>query len=352
MANDADQVPPAGAPDTTDEPRSTEDTVYRLAFIITMLVATGLAAIFFYIDDTTNVKQKLSSVGTGLAASVIFALLFTYFGNRQFNDLIKTTIQTSQTRGNQKLVGQVKALVDDIRETQRLYLPSSVYSPTPGFDASFNADIMRDLRNSSTYLFRGSSGKYVPIRINSLSKRGIAVRLVLANPASKASIARRAHDRRANPKYAGKSEQELVAALQTEVMRNIVALYDIRHLSSIEVGFVDFSPAVTRLELFDDACYLSIHTSPHSTGNAFPETIRFEKPNFLFETYRMEANRQFDDAAYQIRFSPNDGVETLLEHFAHLGMSSQTEATINELRATNESFAVDFRRHLEHNGYK
>jgi hypothetical protein len=155
-----------------------------------------------YADQSIPLKDKATQVGTGLAASIIFAVIYTIFANREYAELIRSEIAD-------QLAEHLDNIVHQIIQLDELFLPTDRYPATGEFDQRFNRDLTRDLCNSSFYYFRGTSAKYVPARLRISDHRLEVAQVILLDPRDTATIEARAMDRRRRPGSTGKTLIEL-----------------------------------------------------------------------------------------------------------------------------------------------
>ena len=271
-----------------------------------------LAAVFVARDHVTPTDVKLSSIGASLASAAIVAVVFALSANREQSEVVRGQIEQDFERLASALRKEIATLVG-------AHIPAAEYPGTASFDSRFNRDLMADLGQSHTYVFRGASAKYVPARLRFANHRFESVRVIMQDPVSTTAGRRRAADRIRNPKYAGLTPEQTLAALREEVSRALVALFDCRHMGSISVAFLSQDPSVTRVELFDTACYLSLYHS--ADVQQFPSTLRYVPGSTLSEMFRLECARQMEDAEKILTFSYHDGEAELVAKLAAVGLA-------------------------------
>jgi hypothetical protein len=300
--------------DTTSgwERRRLVTTAFALAVVFGLLV--GFVLTLF--DDRLTLDSILSSIGVNLIASVMFALFFSWLsGNIQQRALLAnlreaygaaTERQEAATvRLSQKIDALTGELFGKLAGFQRLYMPDATYEASVVPAPEFNRDINASLAEAFNYAFRGTSAKFVSLRLERIRPRNLnAVEIVTLDPQStealKARAVERLQQRRADNMPAA-SVEEVIEDIRQEILMSLVALFDQRQRCSVKVAFAQ-EPSATRLEVFDDAVYVSWYQSPKSTRLPFPETFRFLRGSFLYEVYALEVRRRHDLADRTLEF--------------------------------------------------
>lgn len=313
-----------------------QNKIYQYAFWLSISIAV-IGAIILYLSASKfdqEVKEQMFSVASNLLSSVIFAIVFSFLANKEFVHLIKD-----------KIVGvgdeiAIKLLEDNKKQNTK-HIPNNSYFPTKNVDTIFNRDLSLDLKDSTYYFFKGVSAKYVPIRIRYTRNNLSEVKVLIMNPQDNYSINLRAKDRHRNPKYSGKSIEDLIKGVRKEIYSCIVSLFDARHNCPIEIAYEN-GTAVTRLEIFDSSMYLALYHTSDASTQAFPETFRYTKNSVQFNLHRLDCFRQFNICQNKIKFESTSDTNVLLNHLREIGMSNPTLTDIDRIRTENEEFAIKF----------
>ena len=146
-----------------------------------MACASILTLILLYFDRSVSLNDKLTQIGTGLATSIIFAVIYTIFANREFSELIRAEI-------TEQLTDHVNEILHDIKQLNELFLPTDQYPATREFDPRFNRDITADICHSNSYFFRGTSAKYVPARLHTSDHHLELAQVILLDQRSPCAI--------------------------------------------------------------------------------------------------------------------------------------------------------------------
>jgi hypothetical protein len=318
--------------------RKRQQKIYRYAFWLALCVTLLVAFILLYFGYRVEspYKEQFYSISTNLLSSIIFAIIFTFLANKELLNLLKDEINESRT-----LI--VESVVNDVNHHFAAYNPSGTYLPTAGIDTVFNADITSDLKVSAFYFFRGVSAKYVAVRAISSSRSLGILKVMILDPKDNRSITLRARDRSLNPKYSNKSMNELIEGIRHELYMSIVSLYDCRYLAPVEIAY-GVGTSVLRLEIFDEAMYMSLYHTSKSVPLNFPETIRYKKQSVLYDMFRMDSFREFELSENRIKFDNSTNESVLLNHLADMGMSNVSIAAVNDFRDEYAKFSDDFIR--------
>lgn len=313
--------------------------IYRYALWLVLACAAIVALVFLQVDRSVSVKDKLTQIGSGLAASIIFAIIYTVLANREFAELVR-----------QEINGQLSDHVTEIkREMNRLsqsFLPTDQYAATSGFDIRFNRAVTQDLRDSDLYFFRGTSAKFIPARLKLCSHRIDVTQVILLDPRDRDAIDARARDRRWRPEYEGKKIADIAEEMKNEILQALIALFDCREHCEIEIGLSNITSAV-RIEIFDEAMYTSFYRTTESQRNTHPETARFSKESQIYQVFRDESKRQMQLATSRKRFTTRDTDAELIEYLDSLGFPSMSPAELHAHRQAYQKFIAPFSDNLK-----
>ena len=303
---------PSAARPNSNPVRLMQRRPYRYALALVLACASLVALILLYADRSISIKDKATQVGAGLAASIIFAVTYTIFANREYAELIRLEIAD-------QLADHLNNILHHIKQLDQLFLPTDQYPATREFSSRFNRDLTRDLCSSSFYFFRGTSAKYVPARLRAADHHLEVCQVILLDPRDNATIEARAVDRRRRPESEGKTLAEIEEEMRGEILLALVALFDCRDQCDIEVGF-SASTSPVRIEVFDNAIYTSLYRSPDSERNTHPETARFSKDSQTYLIFRDECRRQLQLASSRKRFTTGESDLDLCQYVATLSL--------------------------------
>lgn len=307
---------------------------YRYALALVLACASLIALILLYPDRSVSVKDKLTQIGTGLAASIIFAIIYTVLANREYAELIRVEIAGQLTNHLNNILGEMNQL-------NQLFLPTDQYPATMDFDTRFNRAITFDLCRSNTYFFRGTSAKYIPARLRMSAHRLELTQVILLDPHDRGAIEARAQDRRRRPEYDGKQIAEIASEMRGEILQALIALFDCREHCAVEIGLSNVTSPV-RIEIFDESLYTSFYRSRESERSTHPETARFGKESQIYQIFKDECRRQMQMALSIKRFTTRDTDDDLVAYLTSLGFVGIGPAELGEQRASYKTFITPF----------
>ncbi|PRY46603.1 hypothetical protein [Umezawaea tangerina] len=320
-----------------DAASTTRKWLTRYAFGLACSIASLVSIILIGFDDKLTWRVFASSAGLNLLASIIFAIIFTVLSTKVQERNMLTSIQVEFSHLTDKMQRSLQA-------TSALYLPSKVYESSNAPLQSFNHDLRKSLQGTSFYGFRGASAKFVRERIEKSSSKPQLVRIVIIDPSKESIVRRRAADRQQHP-FGNSAIDVAMSDLRDEIYMSLVALFDIRHLCSIEVVLGE-DTAVTRLEIFDDVAYISWYQAPGSEPQPFPETMRFEQGSFLYQSERMQLARRFEGNNV-IRFRGSDTDDVISTFLTELSKTTIDENRLGELRKKYQNFIDPYRKVIQ-----
>jgi len=324
---------PAQAPDAT-RARRWQRRPYRYALALVLACASLIALILLYLDRSISVKDKFTQIGAGLAASIIFAIIYTIFANREYAELIRSEIEG-------QLTGHLNNILHHVKQLNQLFLPTDQYPAGREFDPRFNRHLNTDLCHSNFYFFRGTSAKYVPARLKICDHHLEVAQVVLLDPRDSDTIEARAKDRRRRPEYEGKPLDVIAGEIRGEILLAVVALFDCRDQCNIEIGFSTTTSPV-RIEVFDHAIYTSLYTSADSERNTHPETARFSQDSQTYQIFRDECRRQLQLASCRRVFTTRENDRDLSEFAASLGFTGVGPDELDRQRELYRTFIAPF----------
>ncbi len=219
------------------------------------------------------------------------------------------------------------------------YLPSRIYSATARPSKDFNEDLRADLKSSTSYVFRGGTGRYVPLRLAKLVNLPMRISIGLINPTDSNVVTQRALDRISQRGLDRSVVNDVYREIVEQIQTCIVGVFDFRHSCEITLSFGEDTSAF-RHEVFDAAAYVSMY---HSWEKSywFPETLRFDKDSVFYRSFKLDCERHFRMCPHTIRFTADSGEQALYQALAQLGFNSDPSA-VAEVRQAYAQFAKEF----------
>jgi len=311
---------------------SDKGRLYRYVLFSTILIVV-IIIILIFLTDETSLSMKLSSIAAGLSSSLLYTLILNWRERKVYEEFMGEKIRDNFATHSAELMRK-------ITEISKKHIPSEQYPGTPGFDSRFNSDIQSDIHQTRNYLFRGTSAKYVPARLQASRNSIETVRIIISHPGFSSALKHRSADRTVNNKYQGRTMDEIEQELQYEILESLVNLFDLRKQYNIEIALLQNDPSVTRVEVFDSCCYVALYRS--AQAQEFPETIRYEANTTLNDMFRLECVRQFEDSE-KINLSTINDDEALLDTFRNkLNIQNLGVSDIHKLREKGRQFTEKF----------
>ncbi|MEV0381732.1 hypothetical protein [Nonomuraea sp. NPDC050643] len=316
------------------------------AFWLALVVCLSAGIIMAFLDDELRKGSILSSIGLNLIAAVIFAFIFSWLsGNLQQRILIENlrSEQHDASAAIQKSISELSAgMLDKLAGYEKRYMPTTTYPASNELIREFNEDVSASLQRTASYAFRGTSGKYVPTRLKKAPRGNLRdVKIIMLDPRSSRVLNARAAERMDQESGSRLSVEDISADIRQEILMSVVALYDCRLFCSPDIAFVQ-ETAATRIELLDDAVYVSWYQGPESTKRRFPETLKFARGTFFCDVLAQEFHRRHNLADLKIRFNSDTSESELCDQVAVLAGRPCTLHDLQHWRSTHATFSEPF----------
>jgi hypothetical protein len=335
---------------------------YALALACSVIVAVGIALTLA--DNRLTARQILGAIGLNLIAAVVFALIFSVISSRiqeriqsealaEQHQSFSSDLMQAVNRQNgdlmQAVVSDNRDLMQSVAEMNPDYLPINRFADTETFNYDFNRAVARSLDNSQTYyLFRGTSAKFIPVRLRHASHLPDQVKVVMLDVKSTRAVLRGASDRHLYIRQ--KSVNQLAAELIDETLMSLVALYDCRYLCPIEIAFTA-ALGVTRVELFDDSVYVCVRR--RGTGRErtpFPGYMQFGPDSFMYIYQKQELLANPAVANSSINFDSRTSDDELGSILSVVADRQVAPAEIDRWRTSYDESVAEFASVLQQIG--
>ncbi|HEX3648669.1 MAG TPA: hypothetical protein VHV49_09575, partial [Pseudonocardiaceae bacterium] len=215
----------------------------RTGLLLAILLLVSAASFGFAsaIGDPTA-HMLVISLATGTLISAVVSFGQTLVTSTASQRALVTPLVEESRKALQDLSAEYRAL------NQEFY-PTHVFEPTSEPDPAFNRLMMRDLRHTRQYFFRGFSGRHAAARLLA-SRSEWELRAMIADPKGDGAVIGRARyllrQTGSDSDYAA-----IVTRLHEEIRIGLVGLYLARsRCSRIDVTVVS-DPHLDRLEMFD-----------------------------------------------------------------------------------------------------
>lgn len=312
--------------------RSLRSALVTSTALLVALVVTAVGLVMALLDQELSAVVIISGIGLNLAASAVFALVFSLtMGNQQEQALVENLQDESE---------RLRAdLLQSIRMLGPTFLPSAMYPPIDlhggDFGIRFNLDLMRSFNTASTIVGRLQTAWYLAPRLSVAQHGPQSVKLLILDPRDPSAIERRVADWHLGQPVTKEIRQARTAQFRNDVAASLVLLFDQRHVCPIDI-LPEGDSSIFRYEVYDDAVYLSWFHAPDSAGRDFPASYRFPRGSFLWQTFHMEVNRRFEMSKKIIRFRATDEDDKLVEHLREVTGLEVDAERLQQIRTQNE----------------
>lgn len=311
--------------------------VYALLLASAVILGGGVALAF--LDKDLDSSEIASAIGLNLIASVLFALIFSYISGTIQERLLLERIEGSISKVSQELFVKLAGYQDH-------YMPTITYGAGEQWQRAYNDDVTASLLESASYAFRGTSAKYVASRLRRVPRGKLRrIDIVMLDPRSDQALQARADIKQAQTRTS-KEVSELAEEIKNEILLSVVALFDFRHSHELKIAFVA-NVAATRIELFDDAAYISWYQGPESADKPFPESLKFTKGTFPYEVQAQEVHLSKGLAGYTMEITRNTNQADLLRHLEELARRPVTPGDVQAWREEHAKLVEDFEKFLD-----
>jgi hypothetical protein len=256
----------------------------RYFSIVTFLSAVVLLVLSFIILIKNNKDFAFLILST--AVSLIVTLVFTvYYANvvdsalrqseskaqsLEIEDVKKTIseeIEQSAQNISQTIEQRIQKMLDEeatrLVDTWPELLPKDYFPPSGNEDLRFTEKLGEAVAQAQHYMFRGTTGRFVPGLLQKYAKADLNCDILLIDP--RATVALQVYAiNRYGERTKQKSPQEYETDIQQEIYTAIVNLFDLRQRFHIEVRTCR-DHLFYRSEIVDDGAFVSFYVGPIRT---------------------------------------------------------------------------------------
>lgn len=319
----------------TDSSPTTNSLLKRLSrgmqALLLSLVALGATVLLWAatLVPSQTWKEFLNAVATGLLVSAAFGIAQTLITSKVTTDVLRTSIMEEVSRS--------------LAHSSSAYYPTSEFSASSVPDPQFNIRLNQDLTKSSTFWFRGMSGRYTAARLALNQNVSLQAHLILPDPKVSGTLEGRIDYANRHQLYPGLDSDEIRERLQKDINLGIVGLFEASHRCAILEIILTPMPVLDRYEIFQDAIWVTLFSDP-GRGTSFPRTLRFSSKSVMYLMQQADC--------LQIRSHPSSRLiqprtipeADLISRFNEITGQSITREMYIKLKKEFYSFADDFAR--------
>ncbi|CRK56341.1 hypothetical protein [Alloactinosynnema sp. L-07] len=287
-------------------------------------------------------KSLLAALGTGTMVSAVVGFGQTLITASAAQRAMVTPVIEESRRALRELSAEYRSLNQE-------FFPTHVFEATTDPDPAFNALMMRDLKATRQFWFRGFSGRYAAVRLLH-SNAEWEVRAVVADPRERTAISGRA---RHLMRHAGVDAdyERIQATLHEEISIGLVGLYLARARCTVIDVTVIADPPLDRVEMFDDSVWVTLYSDVAGVASLYPRTLRFSEGSFIYAMERADFTRlraARDAGRFQI--TPDTSRPEFLAHFAKVTGTTLSDHKFRALEAKFHAFRHEFSAKAELKG--
>lgn len=276
------------------------------------------------------------ALGASTAATTGYSFVQVMLTTRQFDEFLSDSIKTDIQKA---VADSTDKAMELFRSLQGKYLPVATYQGLDEPNPRFNNDLNASMSASAHYLFRGLSGRYAVARLVLLSKTPRDVRIIMADPTKPAAVDFRArHD--AGPSGGDEAFNQAKKEILDGIYMAIAGAYITRRkFDTIELNLTPI-PHVDRVEICDDAIFVSRFSEAEDSNSRFPSTAKFGRESLIYQMFSQDCSSVLS-SPYVTRFKLRGDLteEDLLGRLAEAGLSIDLERW-REMKRLFEEFRV------------
>ena len=297
--------------------------------LLLSLVALGATLLLWAATTISSQtwKEFLNAFATGLLVSAAFGIAQTLITSKVTTELLRTSL--------------VEEVGRSLAHSSSAYYPISEFSASSVPDPQFNVLLNQDLASSSTFWFRGMSGRYTAARLALNKNVSLQAHIILPDPKVPGTLEGRIDYANRHQLYPNLDSDEIREKLQKDIDLGIVGLFEAAHNCAILELILTPMPMLDRYEIFRDAIWVTLFSDP-GKGTSFPRTLRFSASSVMYLMQQADC--------LQIRSHPSSRLiqprtisdADLLSKFNEITGQTITREEYAKLRKDFHSFTDDF----------
>lgn len=212
-------------------------------------------------------KEFLNSVATGLLVSAAFGIAQALITSRVSSELLRASV--------------VEEVSHSLAHSNNAYFPTNEFPASTEPNPLFNSKLSEDLANSSTFWFRGLSGRYAAARLLLNQNVRLQARLILPDPRVDGTLEGRAQYARRHRIYPGLDLDQIRARIKRDMSLGVTGVLEACHqYPGLELILTPM-PLLDRYEIFRDAIWVTLYSDP-GQGTRFPRSLRFSATSVMY----------------------------------------------------------------------
>jgi len=290
---------------------------------------------FYFAESKPTLSSTLLGIGGSLSASLVFALLYSWIVDalivKQVAEAVEQRLDANELKTNvqfeafaERLAVTIDSVANGIVDSHHgavlhslpAFVPSTIYPFTQGSSPAFVEHVVRNMRNGSTYVFRGITGRHVATFLNFARPSHLSCTVLLLDPRRSDLLALYIRERFDIRYEDSERFNAKIKEIRDEILASVVGLFDVSRLVSVHLK-LHGGPVYFRSEVFDDEAFLSIYAGSESTP--YPWTAVFGKTSFVYQFLRKDSQECIAIRAQETTFSVTSDESDLSEFIAAIG---------------------------------
>jgi hypothetical protein len=212
-------------------------------------------------------REFLDAIATGLLVSAAFGIAQALITSRVSSELLRASV--------------VDEVARSLAQASNAYYPINEFSASSTPDPQFNAQLMSDLQESSTFWFRGLSGRYAAARLSFNQNVSLQAHLILPDPKVPGTFEGRVDYVARHQIYPGQDLEQIRERVRHDIRLGMCGLFEAAHKCAILELVLTPMPLLDRYEIFRDAIWVTLFSDP-GQGTLFPRTLRFSASSVMY----------------------------------------------------------------------
>jgi hypothetical protein len=273
-------------------------------------------------------KEFLNAIATGLLVSAAFGIAQALITSRVSGELLRASVVEEVNRS--------------LAQSNNAYFPSHEFPPSSTPDTPYNSRLTQDLENSSTFWFRGFSGRHTAARLALNHRVSLQVHLILPDPRIAGTLEGRIDYAIRNELYPGLTVDGIRNEVKRDIALGLVGLFGACHRCSLMELILTPMPLLDRYEIFRDAIWVTLYSDP-GQGMKFPRALRFPASSVMYLMQQADCLQTRNHPSSRLIQFPRSLAEAdMLRMFEDITGESLTRAELEMLTSDFRRFAEEF----------
>ena len=320
----------------------------RYAQLLLILLVTTISFLMFYFGPkiAPAYGDIFVQVSTSLFSSLAFALFYSWIVEKHSIDIVKDETQKSiegiidaiKQSHESSLREATDYSISKISEIEQSYyhniashfrelVPSDYFPPTNQPDKRYNTLLKTKIATSRQYLWRGVTGRHIPLRIENTLHRIANCKVLLIDPRRHDLLWIYARGRFNNTDVSKEFIDEQVELVKRETYMSIVELFSLAKINTITVKMY-YGPVFYRTVILDDLLSVSYFIADSPTP--YPVTYIYSKGTFHYDAFLTDFMQTYEIPSPTISLNAQTTKDDLLLFLRDIGFEGNEVETLKE----------------------